>query len=522
LASEAGTELLRHGGNAVDAACATALALGVVSPFGSGLGGGGFALVYLAKTGQTIALDFRETAPKGLGNTAIQPQSGHSIGVPGEARGLAELVRRFGALPLSRCVDPALRMARAGFALSPWQAKKLREDLERHPDQSPGLLGKIFSIRPNSTKQLRAGQKVARPDLAKTLAKLRSEGPEALYRGPIAAAIVEAARDAGSPMTLDDLAAYAPVERTPIAVSFLGRQIMLMPPPSAGGVIVAEALGILANRLPDLRQDKDNAPVTALHVVAEALKHGFADRARFLGDPAFATLPLDHLLDPGYHRELAFRTRLDQVLKPENYGTTPPISAKPVRDAGTAHLSVIDKDGNAVALTTTINLEFGARIVAGKTGIILNDELDDFTPAGDAADVFALAGGLANAPAPGKRPLSSMTPTIVLDKSGVELVTGAAGGPRIVSAVLQILVDVLLFGNTPGQAVSRPRLHAQWSPDVLHVEPELRPEIVDALRRKGHRIEEKPDLGKANAIARKPAGLDAASDPRAGAAPAGW
>jgi len=524
VASAAGARALRAGGNAVDAACATALALGVVDPFASGLGGGGFAVVYLAKTGTSSALDFRETAPARLEPTPkdqriiIPKQSGLSVGVPGEPRGLAELVRRFGALPFSRCIEPALGLAR-GFVVSPWLAQQIREELDRYPASGPDLVAKLFDLNRAAATQLKAGDRVSRPALAKTLEKMRREGVAAFYQGPIAKAIVDATTAKGGVMGLADLAGYAPVERKPLASQLLGRQVLTMPPPSAGGVIVAQALGILSDRIPAMKGS--DAPDT-LHLVIEALKHGFADRARYLGDPGFARLPLDHLLDPAYHRELSARLATDHVLAHEAYGTQIARPPQPARDAGTAHISVIDQAGNAVALTTTINLGFGSRIVAGETGILLNDEMDDFTASPEERDVFALAGGDANFPAPGKRPLSSMSPTIVVGKGGVELVTGAAGGPRITSATLQILLDVLVFGLDAEQAVARPRVHHQWEPDVLFYESGLSADTVQALKIKGHHCQTAADLGKANAIVRTRAGLDAAADPRSGGAPAGY
>ena len=525
-ASRAGVELLKAGGNAVDAACATTLALGVVHPFASGLGGGGFALVYLADSGKAMALDFREAAPRGLrvlpaGEAALAAQTGLSIGVPGEPAGLADLVRRFGALPFSRCVEPALRLAN-GFSASPWLVQHIKDELARHPDSAPGLLAKVFDLRGRSAGGIRAGDRLSRHRLAKTLEKLRAGGTAVFYRGELARAIASAAAAAGSALSVEDLASYRPVERAPLETKFHDHRILLAPPPSAGGVIIAEVLGILTRLLGNAPRPVDPLSPSYLHLLAEASKHGFADRARYLGDPAFTKLPLDHLLDPAYHRELAARFLPEKVLPHASYGTPTSRPAPPARDAGTAHVSVIDRAGNAVALSTTINLEFGAGIVAGETGILLNDELDDFTITPGRPDVFSLTGSEANQPAPGKRPVSSMSPTIVLGEHGVELVAGAAGGPRIVSATLQILLDVLLFGRNAQQAVAAPRIHHQWEPDVLYHEPGLPPDVVRALEAKGHRPESRADIGKANAIVRTRAGLEAAADPRSGGAPAGY
>ena len=519
-------EALKAGGNAVDAACATALALGVVDPFASGLGGGGFALVYQAKSSRRVALDFRETAPARLlpakrdQPLVIPKQSGLSVGVPGEAHGLGEMVRRFGALPFSRCIAPALRLAR-GFAVSPWLAGQIAEELERNPSSGPALVGKLFGIDSATAAKLKAGDRVARPALAKTLETLQREGAASFYQGDLARAMVEATAAAGGVLGLDDLAHYVPIERKPLQSEFLGRQVLTMPPPSAGGVIVTQALGILADHAAAMKHAGATGPDT-LHFETEALKHGFADRARFLGDPEFTILPTGHLLDPSYHRALSAKLTREHVLPHDSYGTPAAGTPSPARDAGTAHISVVDQAGNAVALTTTINLGFGSRIVAGDTGILLNDEMDDFTASPEKLDVFALAGGAANFAAPGKRPLSSMSPTIIIGKDGVELVTGAAGGPRIVSATLRIVLGVLLFEQSAEEAVKAPRVHHQWEPDVLFYEPGFAAQTIHALETKGHHVQPANDLAKANLIVRTRSGLEAAADPRSGGTAAGY
>ena len=519
-ASEAGAELLGSGGNAVDAACATALALGVVDPFASGLGGGGFALVYLAKPAKAAALDFREVAPAGLrlADGDIRPQSGRSVGVPGEARGLAELVHRFGRLPFSRCVEPALRLAR-GFRATPRLAKQVADELERQPKSGPELVGKLFTINGRPATRVGADDLITRPNLARTLLRLRQSGADVLYRGSIARAIVRAVQDEGGALAAQDLVRYAPIEREPLASNAFGKRIVLMPPPSGGGIIIAIGLDIVAEHMADLRELGPRSP-EYLHLLAEALKHGFADRARFIGDPDSAEIPVHRLLDPAYHHQLSLRTRADHVLEHLDYGMTYRL-ASGQQDGGTANVSVIDKDKNAVALTTTINLEFGARIVAGDTGILLNDEMDDFTAQGNGSDVFHLSGGQANLPGPGKRPASSMSPTLVLGDHGVELVAGAAGGPRIASTVLQILLDVMAFGMNVTDAVAAPRIHDQWEPDLLYYEDGFPAETIAGLEQRGHKTKLRRDIGKANAIVRTAAGLDAAADPRSGGQPAG-
>ena len=523
--------MLANGGNAADAACATALALGVVNPFASGLGGGGFALIYSAKTGKVEALDFRETAPAALHpdlflragrfDRALSVRGGLAVGVPGEPYGLAELVRRWGKFSLARCIEPAEALTR-GFPASAWLVEHVADELGQSPEAA-SFLARVLTRRHGTLAKLRAGDRVGRPELARTLARLRREGTAAFYRGEIASAIVTAVQDAGGVLDRNDLARYAPVERAPLVTTFRGRRIFAMPPPSAGGVIMFEVLGILSQAtkswdpVPDGAQDP-----TYLHVLVEACKHGFADRSRFLGDPAFTSVPLSHLLDASYHRELRARIQPSGTLASDRYGTPEPSPTAPAHDAGTAHISVVDSEGNAVALTTTINLEFGAHLVAGRTGVLLNNEMDDFSLTPGLPDAFGLVAGGGNLLAPGKRPLSSMSPTIVVGDDGVEMVLGAAGGPMIISSTIQVLLDTLLFGMKVETAEAAPRIHHQWSPDVLRYEPSLPVSVVDSLRAKGHHLEIRDKIGKVNVVVRSRAGLAGAGEPRSGGAPAGY
>jgi len=532
LASQAGARVLAAGGNAADAACAAALALGVVNPFASGLGGGGFALIYSAKTGKVEALDFREMAPAALlpdlfvragkVDRSLSVRGGLAVGVPGEPFGLAELVRRWGKRPFARCVEPAEALAR-GFPASAWLVEQVAGEFKQAPSEAAGFLDRVLARRRGALADLRVGDLVRRPELANTLARLRREGAAAFYRGAIASALVAAVRAAGGVLDRNDLADYAPVERAPLVTTFRGRRVFTVPPPSAGGVVMFEVLGILSERM----RTWDPVPAgpqdpTYLHVLVEALKHGFADRSRFLGDPGFVSVPLSHLLDVAYHRELQARIQPNGILAPDRYGTPEPSAGVPARDAGTAHVSVVDSEGNAVALTTTINLEFGAHLVAGATGVLLNNEMDDFSLAPGVSDAFGLVAGGGNRLAPGKRPLSSMSPTIVVGDHGVEMVLGAAGGPTIVSSTVEVLLDVLLFGMDVGAAEAAPRVHHQWSPDVLRYEPGLPVAVVEALRAKGHQVEARDKIGKVNVVIRNKAGLEAAAEPRSGGAPAGY
>jgi gamma-glutamyltranspeptidase/glutathione hydrolase len=532
-ASAAGLAALEAGGNAVDAACATALALGVVHPFASGIGGGGFALVYRAKDRQVVALDFRERAPAairaemflrdGKADPKLSREGGLAVGVPGEVRGLGELVRRFGKLSFARCVAPAEALARRGSHVS-WRLAEIAA--EKAPPPAAGgapAAAEAILARIYGHQDLSLGSVVRRPDLATTLARLRAGGPDAFYRGPIADAIVAAVKDAGGVLSRADLESYAATERTPIEIPYRGLRVMAMPPPSSGGAALAETLGILAARYPDGAElaKLGRGSSAYLQVLAEALKHAFADRARHLGDPDFVAVPLEHLLSPQYHAELARRIKDSAVLPADKYGT-PDAPPAEHRDGGTTHLSVVDAEGNAVALTTTVNLGFGARLVAGKTGVVLNDQMDDFAVQPGVPNGFGLIGSAQNAVAPGKRPLSSMTPTIVADDDGVRLVAGAAGGPTIITATAQVILNVIDFKLDAEAAIAAPRIHDQWFPEVLLVEPEIPRDVVQGLTARGQKVKEIPHVGVSNLIVRSKAGLEAAAEPRSPSQPAGY
>ena len=545
-ASAAGLAVLKAGGNAADAACATALALGVVHPFASGIGGGGFAVIYMAKERRAYALDFRERAPAairadmflkdGKADPKLSREGGLAVGVPGEVRGLGELVRRFGKLPFGRCVAPAETLARGSHVswrlaevTAPEQGSSPRgvpaapAKTERAPQPARDpLITAIFGAQ-----RLEEGTLVSRPELARTLARLRTGGPGAFYKGPIAEAIVAAVSRAGGVLSRADLESYAVTERVPLEIPYRGQRVVAMPPPSSGGTALAETLGILSARFSDsAAMAKVGAGSSAyFQVLGEALKHAFADRARHLGDPDFVKVPVAHLLSAEYHAELARRIKDKAVLPSDKYGT-PDAPADLHRDGGTTHLSVVDAEGNAVALTTTVNLGFGARLLAGSTGIVLNDQMDDFAMQPGVPNGFGLIGSAQNAVAPGKRPLSSMTPIIVLDGDGVRLVAGAAGGPTIITATTQVLLNVLDFQMDAQAAIAAPRIHDQWFPEVLMVEPEIPRDVVEGLTARGQKVKEIPHVGVVNLIVRtrsgQQTGLDAAAEPRSPSGPAGY
>lgn len=531
-ASQAGVEVLKAGGNAVDAACATALALGVTVPHSSGLGGGGFAVVYLAKEKKVVTLDFREKAPAAIKKemyyrdgklvSALSRRGGLAVGVPGEPRGLHELVKRWGKLPFAACVKPAERLARAGTPLTEHAADVINGDGKRDAE-GIAFIGRVFALaRRPFALPVKAGEIVRRPALATTLARLRAGGADAFYKGPVADEIVKAVTASGGVMTHQDLLDYNVVERPPVSTTYRGLKVFSMPPPSSGGIVVIEALGILAEKMREPPRGPGRFSSAYLHLLAEALKHGFADRARHLGDADFADVPMTKLADPAYHKELAGRIDDRKTLPPERYGFVTATAARPPRDAGTTHLSVIDADGNAVALTTTVNLGYGSRVIAGPSGVILNDQMDDFAIEPETPNAFMLIGNEKNAVAPGKRPLSSMAPTLVLDGDKVKLAVGGAGGPRIISATLQILLNVVDGQMDVQAASSAPRISHHWYPDTLLLEPEIPRDVIDGLEKRGHKTAVRGHIATANAVARTDKGLEAATEFRSGGAPAGY
>lgn len=523
LASEAGRDILGAGGDAVDAAVATALVLGVVQPFASGLGGGGFALVFRADapTAPPFTLDFRETAPAGATANMYLDDRGEVVpkastvgpraaAVPGELAGLYALHRRFGRLPWARVVEPALRLARDGFAVGSLLALRI----ERQRDAIaavPGLAGDLLHAdgRPKAE-----GERIRRPALARTLGLIAREGADALYTGALGRAVAAAMARDGGLLTAADLAAYRVVERTPVHVDWRGHRIYSMPPPSSGGAVLLQVLRVLEpDDLPALGHNSSRY----LHRLGEALKHAFADRAAVMGDPAFTPVPVDALLDDPTIERIRSRTLPHRTRPSDHYGRASPLPP----DAGTSHLSVVDAAGNAVALTTTVNTNFGSLYVAGDTGLLMNNEMDDFVARPGVPNAFGLVGRAANAIAPGKRPLSSMTPTIIVRDGRAVLVVGASGGPTIITGTLQVLLNVLAFGMDPATAVSASRIHHQWLPDTLVVEEDLPVDVVEALERRGHVVTRQPRYNAVQVIEWKDGRLRGASDPSKHGRPAG-
>jgi gamma-glutamyltranspeptidase/glutathione hydrolase len=521
LASEAGVAILKAGGNAVDAAVATALAVGVVNPTSCGIGGGGFMLIFDRAAHQVVALDYRETAPAaatremfvhdGRADPERSLHGGLAVATPGEIAGLFDALARYGTRPFAELAAPAIALARDGFPLEPHLAGAIAKQIELI--RTRPALARIL-LHADGTP-LTAGETLRQPELARSLETIAAQGPHGFYAGPVAVAIAASVQAAGGVLTTRDLAAYQPMWRTPVAAPFDGYTVYGMPPPSSGGGVLITVLNELAGD--DLRALEQNS-ATYLHLLAEALQFGFADRAEYYGDPSFAPVPLTTLLAPPRGRALRQRISAPTTFAPAYYG-----SRSAAADAGTSHLSVVDRAGNAVACTTSINTSFGSLVVAGDTGIILNDTMDDFSAQPGVPNTFGLIGSEANAIAPGKRPLSSMSPTIVTRRGEVAAVAGGSGGPFIITGTLQVLLNALVFGQDAEAAVAAPRLHHQWTPPVLMVEGGIGEGERRALARVGHRVVKAPMSASVGLVVRAADGtLDGASDARKGGQAVGW
>lgn len=524
-ASAIGAAVLADGGNAMDAAVATALALGVVNPTSSGIGGGGFAIVYDASTGQTHAFDFRETAPAALDaadfvrDGVIDPmrarRGGLAVGVPGEVAGLATLSRRFGRLSWRRVVAPSIALARDGYPTSWFFAQAAPQVLSTLPD-TPAYAGLRALLTDGAGAPRRAGQPMARPALAATLAALARD-PRALARGPIADDIVATVTADGGVLTAADLAAYTVIERPPLRGAWHGLELATMPIPSSGGVVLLEALALLDGAKADLPALGAGSSA-ALHLIVEAAKHGFADRARALGDTDAGRAAAAAMLEPGRLATMARTLDPRRTLPSDRYGIPAPVVTP--GPGGTSHLCVIDRDGNAVALTTTVNGYHGSKLVT-PTGIVLNNQIDDFALAPGAVNMYGLRQGQDNVVGPGKRPLSSMTPVLVFEGGKVVGCVGGSGGPRIISNVLQVLIDLFVFDLDPRAAVGAPRVHHQWQPDQLTVDADLAADVRAGLAARGHTVVVGQPTTAVQAIRVLPDGsFQAASDPRKNGAPA--
>jgi gamma-glutamyltranspeptidase/glutathione hydrolase len=483
-ATAAGVRVLERGGNAVDAAIAAGFAVAVTQPQSTGIGGGAFLLVRFAD-GRAVAIDARETAPAAAHadlytRPGVAPDAarlgGLAVATPGLVAGFALALEQYGTISWKEALTPALALARDGTPLGPYTRRfmgflRATPLPARFPDTAR------IQLPPEPI----AGGKLRQPELAATLALLAKRGARAFYEGPLAQKIAAAAQANGGVLTAQDLAAYRPLVREPLRGAYRGTELLAFPPPSSGGVTLLQTLNLLEGF--DLRAKGAGSSAT-IHVVAEALKLAFADRALHLADPAFAPdLPVKRLLSDAYAAQLRARIREDRASEVAG-------SQLAVDDAGTAHLSVVDAAGNAVAITQTLNGPYGSWITVPGTGVLLNNEMDDFVTQPGQANQWGLLGlaDAANRIEPGKRPLSSMAPLIAVENGGVRLVAGSNGGPRIITSVLLALLNVVDFGQDAQEAVSAPRFHHQWRPDVLDVEAETPADVVEALRARGHEV----------------------------------
>ena len=512
-ASAAGVEILKHGGNAIDAACAAALATGITHAASCGIGGGGFMLFYLASTGKFYALDYRERAPlkatatmfvrDGRPDESLARSGGLAIAVPGEIAGIDAVLRRYGTMTFQQVAVPAVRLAENGFALSPHLAREI-SSMADHLKLDPGLAA-VF-LKPDGTAP-KPGDLIFQKNLAATLKRLGDQPAEVFYRGPIAEELVQFIQGHGGIITTEDFASYQPVWREPLHRAYRGYDVYVMPPPSSGGVLL-EMLGMLeTGHLGGL--GVNSSPYLAR--IIEVMREGFIDREKY-ADPAFVKVPVVELLSAQHIRQARERAL--------HHKLTPP--AQTAHDHGTANLIVADRQGNVVVLTTTINTSFGARLMDPRLGIILNNEMDDFGVAPGVPNAFRLEGEPANEIAPGKRPLSSMAPVIVAKNGRPLLAVGGSGGPTIVTGVLQVMLDVLDFHLGPGVSVDLPRIHEQASPETVIVEERMPAQTSSALTQMGYRLRMVPMLGAVGALKAEPGNLQGAADGRKGGLASGY
>ena len=497
LASDVGADILRRGGNAVDAAVAVGYALAVTHPCCGNLGGGGFMTIHLAD-GRNTFINFREKAPLAAradmfldarGNPMSETSlDGHlAVGVPGTVLGLDTALREYGTLPLPTLMAASIRLAQDGFILTRGDVDVLDEGVAKFREQP-----NVASIFLNQGRPFKPGERLVQKDLAATLRAVSEGGPKAFYQGPIAEAVSAASRAHGGLLTREDFAAYTVTESAPISCAYRGYTVLSAPPPSSGGVTLCEMLQVLqAYPLKTLGFHSSES----LHLMTEAMRHAYRDRNTYLGDPAFIDNPIARLLSMRHTEEIRARIQPHRATPSTTLG-----AGAAAEKATTTHYSIVDGKGNAVSVTYTINDDFGAKVIAGDTGFFLNDEMDDFSAKPGSANLFGLVQGKANAIAPGKRPLSSMTPTIVLKDGKLVLVVGAPGGSRIITTVLEIILNVIDHGMTVQEAVDAPRVHHQWLPDTLAGEPfAFSADTAVALTRMGYRIEALEPWGTGNA-----------------------
>jgi gamma-glutamyltranspeptidase/glutathione hydrolase len=526
LAANVGLEILKKGGNAVDAGAAVAFALAVTLPRAGNLGGGGFMMIHDAKTGETKALDYREMAPlgasrdmyldaQGEADSNLSRYHGLAVGVPGTVAGMEMALAQHGTMSLADVLQPAIELAENGFVVSADLADSLK-GLEKRLKKWPASAA-IFYKPDGSFYE--PGDILVQKDLAATLKRIAAEGSDGFYKGETAEKIAAAVQAGGGVMTAQDLADYTAVMREPVTGTYRGYEIVSMPPPSSGGTHIIQILNILEGYPIGFLGHNSSETI---HLMAEAMKYAYADRSEYLGDPDFNDVPVAELTSKAYAADLRDKISLNQA-RPS--AEIKPSDLAPYESDQTTHFSIVDKAGNAISNTYTINFSYGSGMVADGTGVLMNNEMDDFSAKPGVPNGYGLIGGEANAVAPKKRPLSSMSPTIVKKDGKVFMVAGSPGGSRIITTVLQVIMNVIDHGMNIAEASEATRIHHQWLPDELRVEEGLSRDTVAALEAKGHHISLQSVMGSTQSIMIDPEShlLLGASDPRVtGAATVGY
>ncbi len=513
LASQIGLNILEQGGNAVDAAVAVGFALAVVLPNAGNIGGGGFMMYYDVDSQDSVALDFREMAPSGAHRDVYLDANGevidgkslfthYAVGVPGTVAGLEHALQQWGTMPLHQVMQPAIDLAENGFVVSETLAKVLLSSA-KNMGQWPATTAIFW----RDGAPLKSGDVLVQKDLANSLRHIAKQGSYAFYQGDIARRIAKEMEPYPGAITLKDLASYQAIEREPVTGTYRGYEVVTMPPPSSGGAHLVQMLNML-ERWP--LGDWGHNSAQSVHHMAESMKLAYADRAEYLGDPDFVDIPLEGLISKAYADELA--KKITGTATPAQH--IKPGNPLPFESDQTTHYSIMDKDGNAVAVTYTLNTNFGTGIVAEGTGILLNNEMDDFSAKPGVANAYGLVGGEANAVAPGKRPLSSMTPTLLLKDGQPVLVTGSPGGARIITTVLQTVTNLVDYDMNPAESASALRVHHQWTPDELRVEQGFNTDTTRLLEEKGHTVNVKASMGRTQTVQREGDVLWGYSDPR--------
>ena len=515
IATKVGVQILKQGGNAVDAAVAIGFTMAVTLPQAGNLGGGGFMIAHIAKTGETVAIDYREMAPALATQDMHLDENGNpvsersqfihlAVGVPGTVAGLSYALKKYGTLTLKQVMSPAIHLAEKGFHVTVPLADSLKEHkkaLQRWPETT-----KIF-LKPDGSFY-EPGDLLVQKDLAGSLKQIAKEGPRAFYQGAIAEKLAAEMKSHDGLITLADLQNYRVVRREPVRGTYRGYEIVSMPPPSSGGIHLIQMLNILEG-YPLRSLGAGNAET--LHLLAETMKLAYADRSQHLGDPKFWKVPVRGLTSKTYAENLK---KLIQADKAQPSKEILPGDPSPYESPETTHFSVMDGAGNAVTNTYTLNFGYGTGIVAKGTGILLNNQMDDFSSKPGVPNAYGLVGGEANAIQPMKRPLSSMTPTLVFKAGKPILATGSPGGSRIITSTLQFLLNVLDHKMNIDSATRAPRIHHQWLPDWLEMEPGFKPETLLALAEKGHLVVETKPFGSTQSILRTKKGFYGASDQR--------